>query len=134
MLCLIHCTSHSQTKPVKDLNKYERVQALYKINEQRKFYRKQFEDCVSRCSRALDSITQVAIDMGIESKEFSSHNLDLQEGLLSSLKKQEEQEKKIIELESSKRKRISIGPYVGYDFFQNKASGGISVQYSIFSF
>lgn len=33
-----------------------------------------------------------------------------------------------------KDKRFSIGPYVGYDVFKNKLSGGISLQWALFKF
>lgn len=48
----------------------------------------------------------------------------------------QEKEKLAIEIEKLKaqKKRISIGPYVGLDFFNSRTSGGLSVQYSIFRF
>lgn len=136
MLCLIHYSSLSQTK---DLNTKERVEALYKINEQRKIYYKQIQDCksrynaeVSKYEKALDSVVGIAVQMGVKSEEFVSHNLDLQEGLLGSLKKQEEQEIELAKLKAKRVKRFGIGGYGGYDLINQKPSAGVSLNYNFF--
>ena len=136
MLCLIHYSSLSQTK---DLNSAERVEALYKINEQRKVYYKQIQDCknrynaeVSKYEKALDSVVGIAVQMGVKSEEFVSHNLDLQEGLLGSLKKQEQQEIELAKLKSKRVKRFGIGGYGGYDLINQKLSAGVSLNYNLF--
>jgi len=133
---LTHYSSHSQTK---DLNTAERVQALYKINEQRKVYYKQIQDCksrynteVSKYEKALDSVVGIAVQMGVKSEEFVSHNLDLQEGLLGSLKKQEEQEVELTKLKAKRVKRIGIGGYAGYDLMYTRPSFGVSLNYNLF--
>lgn len=136
MICLTPCLSHSQTR---SLNTQERVEALYKINEQRKEYYKQIQDCknrynaeVSKYEKALDSITSIAVQMGEKSEEFVSHNLDLQEGLLGSLKKQEQQEVELAKLKAKRKKRFGIGFYGGYDAFHRNWSAGASLNYNLF--
>jgi hypothetical protein len=133
---LTHYSSLSQTK---DLNTEERVEALYKINEQRKVYYKQIQDCtnrynaeVSKYEKALDSVVDIAVQMGAKSEDFVSHNLDLQEGLLGSLKKQEQQEIELNKLKSKKVKRFGIGGYGGYDLINRKPSAGVSFNYNLF--
>jgi hypothetical protein len=135
ILCSIHCSLHSQTR---DLNTKERVEALYKINEQRKAYYKQIQDCKSRYNaevnkyeQALDSVTAIAQRMGDASQEFVSHNLDLQEGLLGSLKKQEQQEVELAKLKAKKTKRFGIGLYGGYDVLKSVPSAGVSLNYNL---
>jgi hypothetical protein len=133
---LIPYLSHSQTR---DLNTKERVEALYKINEQRKAYYKQIQDCksrynaeVSKYEKALDSVTSIAVTMGEKSEEFVSHNLDLQEGLLGSLKKQEQQEVELAKLKAKKVRRFGIGAYGGYDLLNSLPSVGVSLNYNLF--
>lgn len=135
-LCLTAYLSHSQTR---DLNTMERVQALYKINEQRKAYYKQIQDCKSRYNaevnkyeKALDSVTSIAVSMGEKSEEFVSHNLDLQEGLLGSLKKMEQQEVELAKLKAKRVKRFALGVYGGYDVLKSVPSAGVSLNYNIF--
>lgn len=70
--------------------------------------------------------------MGVKSEEFVSHNLDLQEGLLGSLKKQEEQEIELTKLKAKKVKRFGIGTYGGYDVFTQRPSVGVSFNYNLF--
>lgn len=118
MLCLIPCLSHSQTR---DLNTPERIEALYKINEQRKLYYKQRQDCVDKFNtqaenhrKELDSIDKNADKLGIKLDEYQVHNLDLQAGLLGSLKKQESQEIELATLKAKRVKRFAIGLYGGY--------------------
>lgn len=117
----------------------ERVTALYKINEQRKAYYKQIQDCknrynteVSKYEKALDSVTSIAVQMGVKSEEFVSHNLDLQEGLLSSLKKMEKQEVELATLKAKRRKRFGFGLYGGYDVINQNPSVGLSLNYNLF--
>lgn len=126
-LCAIHFQSHSQTK---DLNSPERVAALYKINEQRKAYREQ----IKHCQKAVDSLTAVAVEMDLESKEYVSHNLDLQSGLIGLLKQSSDKDLEIEKLKNRKKKFFSVGPYAGFDVFRTNYSAGVSVQYSFFSF
>ncbi len=132
-------THYSLLSQTRDLNTPERVQALYKINEQRKVYYKQIQDCknrynaeVSKYERALDSVVGIAVQMGVKSEEFVSHNLDLQEGLLGSLKKQEEQEAEIAKLKAKRIKRFGVGGYGGYDLINQRPSAGISFNYNLF--
>jgi t-SNARE complex subunit (syntaxin) len=117
----------------------ERVQALYKINEHRKAYYKQIQDCKSRYNaevnkyeKALDSITSIAVSMGEKSEEFVSHNLDLQEGLLGSLKKMERQEIELAKLKAKRVKSFGIGAYGGYDLLHSVPSVGVSLNYNLF--
>ena len=117
----------------------ERVQALYKINEQRKAYYKQIQDCKSRYNaevnkyeKALDSVTSIAVSMGEKSEEFVSHNLDLQEGLLGSLKKQEAQEVELAKLKAKRVRRVGIAGYAGYDLMNTVPSFGVSLNYNLF--
>jgi SMC interacting uncharacterized protein involved in chromosome segregation len=135
MLCVGCLTLHSQTK---DLNSPERVEALYKITIQHRELTKQVKDCQNRYNEEMQSfenkfnqIQSLAVALGEESSAFVSHNLDLQEGLLGSLKKQEEQEVKIAKLESKNRKRFGIGFYGGYDVINNQASAGVSFHYTL---
>jgi hypothetical protein len=114
---------------------------LYKINEQRKAYYKQIQDCksrynleVSKYEKALDSVTGIAVTMGVKSEEFVSHNLDLQEGLLGSLKKQEQQEVEIAKLKSKKHRRFSVGAFGGYDPFLKKPTAGAGVMINLLTF
>ena len=120
---------HAQCQ-IKDLNSPERVASLYKINEQRKAYKKQIE----HCKNAVDSLTQIAVDMNLESKEYVSHNMDLQTGLIGLLKENSDLELENQKLRSNKKKFISVGPYAGFDIFRSNYSAGISVQYTFFSF
>lgn len=41
---------------------------------------------------------------------------------------------KSIVLTNEKPNRLSIGPYIGYDVFSRRISGGISIQYALFRF
>ena len=81
--------------------------------------------------KKFDQIQNLAVALGEESTAFVSHNLDLQEGLLGSLKKQEEQEVKLTKLESKNKKRFGIGFYAGYDAINNQPSGGVSFHYTL---
>ncbi|NHM08017.1 hypothetical protein G4D82_12350 [Flavobacterium sp. CYK-4] len=140
-LCAIHWTAQCQTEH-KDLNSRERVEALYKINEQRKAYREQIKDCQRKANeqiafyqRAIDSISKEAIDLGLESKEYVSHNLDLQEGLLSSLKKQEKIEVELATLKAKRKKRFGLGCSFGWNLLQRSdAFAGPSFNYDMISF
>ena len=115
---------------IKDLNTQERVDALYKIYEQKKIYKKRLEELTDRynrdarkCIKDIDSMNQIAIKMGERSEEYVSHNLDLQEGLLSSLKKQEKLEVENATLKAKKKKFFGIGFQLGgtYNFDKSKA-------------
>jgi hypothetical protein len=136
LLCVICSTLYSQTN--KDLNSPERVKALYGIAVQHKELTKQVKDCQNRYNAEMQSfenkykqIQDLATSLGEESTAFVSHNLDLQEGLLGSLKKQEEQEVKLTKLESKNKKRFGIGFYTGYDAINNQFSGGVSFHYTL---
>ena len=100
---------------------------------------KQVKDCQNRYNAEMaeyenkfKQIQELAIALGEESSQFVSHNLDLQAGLLNSLDKQEELEKKIIKLESKKKKRFGVGLYGGYDVFNTRWSAGASLNYNLF--
>jgi hypothetical protein len=135
MLCAGCLTLHSQTK---DLNSPERVEALYKITIQHRELTEQVKNCQDRYNEEMQSfeekfnqIQNLAVTLGEESTAFVSHNLDLQEGLLGSLKKQEAQEVKLAKLESKNKKRFGIGFYTGYDALNNQFSGGVSFHYTL---
>jgi len=135
MLCAGCLTLHSQTK---DLNSPERVEALYKITIQHRELTEQVKNCQDRYNEEMQSfeekfnqIQNLAVTLGEESTAFVSHNLDLQEGLLGSLKKQEAQEVKLAKLESKNKKRFGIGFYGGYDAINNQASAGVSFHYTL---
>ena len=81
---------------------------------------------------ALDSITKLALGLGADVKEYSSHNLDLQEGLLSSLKKQEKLDAEITRLKSKRHKWVSFGAFGGYDI-NLKPTFGAGVMVNLFS-
>jgi hypothetical protein len=128
-------TLHSQTK---DLNSPERVKALYEITIQHKELTKQVQDCQNRYNtemqdyeKKFEQIQNLAIALGEESSTFVNHNLDLQAGLLGSLKKQEEQEVKLAKLEAKNRKRFGVGVYGGYDVINSQPSAGISFHYTL---
>ena len=72
--------------------------------------------------------------MGGASEEYVSHNLDLQEGLLGSLKKQEAQEVELAKLKAKRRKRFSIGAFGGYDVITQKPSVGGGLMVNLFTF
>jgi hypothetical protein len=135
MLCVGCLTLYSQTK---DLNSPERVKALYGIAIQHKELTKQVKDCQDRYNAEMiefenkyKQIQDLAVALGEESSAFVNHNLDLQAGLLGSLKKQEEQEVKLAKLESKNKKRFGIGFYAGYDAINKQPSGGISFHYTL---
>lgn len=135
LLCANFSTLYSQTK---DLNSPERVKALYGIAVQHSELTKQVQQCQDRYNlemieyeKKFDQIQNLAVALGEESTAFVSHNLDLQEGLLGSLKKQEEQEVKLTKLESKNKKRFGIGFYAGYDAINNQPSGGVSFHYTL---
>ena len=135
MLCVGCLTLHSQTK---DLNSPERVKALYEITIQHKELTKQVQDCQNRYNtemqdyeKKFEQIQNLAIALGEESSTFVNHNLDLQAGLLGSLKKQEEQEVKLAKLEAKNRKRFGVGVYGGYDVINSQPSAGISFHYTL---
>jgi hypothetical protein len=128
-------TLYSQTK---DLNSPERVKALYEITIQHKELTKQVQDCQNRYNtemqdyeKKFEQIQNLAIALGEESSTFVNHNLDLQAGLLGSLKKQEEQEVKLAKLEAKNRKRFGVGVYGGYDVINSQPSAGISFHYTL---
>ena len=102
------CGLHSQT--VKDLNTPARVKALYEINEQRKAYKKQSQECAKDVQKATD----LAVSLGEESEKFLNHNLDLQGGLLTALEKIEKLEKDNSTLKAKKPKPFGIGVQIGY--------------------
>lgn len=135
MLCVGCLTLHSQTK---DLNSPERVKALYEITIQHKELTKQVQDCQNRYNtemqdyeKKFEQIQNLAIALGEESSTFVNHNLDLQAGLLGSLKKQEEQEVKLAKLEAKNRKRFGVGVYGGYDVINSQPSAGFSFHYTL---
>ena len=135
MLCVGCLTLYSQTK---DLNSPERVKALYEITIQHKELTKQVQDCQNRYNtemqdyeKKFEQIQNLAIALGEESSTFVNHNLDLQAGLLGSLKKQEEQEVKLAKLEAKNRKRFGVGVYGGYDVINSQPSAGISFHYTL---
>jgi hypothetical protein len=136
LLCVVCSTLYSQIN--KDLNSPERVKALYGIAIQHKELTKQVKDCQDRYNAEIQEfenkykqIQDLATSLGEESTAFVSHNLDLQEGLLGSLKKQEQQEVKLAKLESKNKKRFGIGFYAGYDAVNNQPSGGVSFHYTL---
>jgi len=93
------------------------VKALYKISKQREDCYAKIMDCrkeLAMYEAALDSITKLALGLGADVKEYSSHNLDLQEGLLSSLKKQEKLDAEVARLKSRRHKWVSFGAFGGY--------------------
>jgi outer membrane protein W len=102
------CGLHSQI--VKDLNTPARVKALYEINEQRKAYKKQSQEC----EKDVEKVTDLAVSLGEESEKFLNHNLDLQGGLLTSLNKIENLEKENATLKAKKPKPFGIGVQIGY--------------------
>jgi hypothetical protein len=135
MLCVGCLTLYSQTK---DLNSPERVKALYGIAIQHKELTKQVKDCQDRYNAEMrefenkyKQIQDLAVALGEESSAFVNHNLDLQAGLLGSLKKQEEQEVKLAKLESKNKKRFGLGLYGGYDAINRQPSVGISFHYTL---
>lgn len=135
MLCVGCLTLHSQTK---DLNSPERVEALYKITIQHKELTKQVKDCQNRYNTEMQEfenkykqIHSLAVALGEESSAFVDHNLDLQAGLLGSLKRQEEQEVKLAKLEAKNKKRFGVGVYGGYDVINSQPSAGISFHYTL---
>jgi outer membrane protein W len=102
------CGLRSQT--VKDLNTPARVKALYEINEQRKAYKKQSQEC----EKDVEKVTDLAVSLGEESEKFLNHNLDLQGGLLTALGKIEKLEKDNATLKAKKPKPFGIGVQIGY--------------------
>ncbi len=108
MLCMTACGLHSQT--VKDLNTPARVKALYEINEQRKSYKKQSQEC----AKDVEKVTDLAVSLGEESEKFLNHNLDLQTSLVSVLDKIEKLEKDNATLKAKKPKPFGIGIQIGY--------------------
>lgn len=139
MLCVPFSILYSQSN--KDLNSPERVEALYTISMQyiqlakdvkqcKETYNKEMADIQNR----FKQIQSLSVALGEESSAFASHNLDLQEGLLSTMDKVEKLEVKNAKLESKVRKNFSIGPYVGYDPITQKESVGVGIQYKIISF
>jgi hypothetical protein len=136
-LCVICSTLYSQTN--KDLNSPERVKALYGIALQHKQLTKQVQDCQSRYNtemqdyeKKFEQIQNLAVALGEESSAFVNHNLDLQAGLLGSLKKQEQQEVELAKLKAKRPKRFGLGFYGGYDAFTQTWSAGASLNYNLF--
>jgi hypothetical protein len=136
-LCVICSTLYSQTN--KDLNSPERVKALYGIAVQHKELTKQVKDCQDRYNAEMQlfenkykQIQDLAVSLGEESSAFVDHNLDLQAGLLGSLKKQERQEVELAKLKAKRPKRFGIGFYGGYDAFTQTWSAGASMNYNLF--
>lgn len=145
ILCVIPSISHSQIKEHKDLNSPERVEALYKINEQFKAKKKQLADCqqkyseeIGKITKSMDSITKIAVAMNLESKEFVSHNQDLQAGLLGLIDENHKLDLKVESLEATVKKYFTVGIQVGatYDFASEKIRpyAGIGVSRTIFRF
>ncbi len=137
LLCVICSTLYSQTN--KDLNSPERVKALYGIAVQHKELTKQVQDCQSRYNtemqdyeKKFEQIQNLAVALGEESSAFVNHNLDLQAGLLGSLKKQEQQEVELAKLKAKRSKRFGLGFYGGYDAFTQTWSAGASLNYNLF--
>jgi len=135
-LCVICSTLYSQTN--KDLNSPERVKALYGIALQHKQLTKQVQDCQSRYNtemqdyeKKFEQIQNLAVALGEESSAFVNHNLDLQAGLLGSLKKQEQQEVELAKLKAKRPKRFGLGFYGGYDAFTQTWSAGASLNYNL---
>jgi hypothetical protein len=136
---LCACTSILYSQTNKDLNSPERVTALYKISMQHKELTKQVKECQSRYNtemqayeKSFEQIKSLAIALGEESSAFVSHNLDLQEGLLGSLKKQEQQEIELAKLKAKRTRRFGVGAYGGYDLLNSVPSVGISLNYNLF--
>jgi hypothetical protein len=76
-------------------------------------------------------IQDLAVSLGEESSAFVDHNLDLQAGLLGSLKKQEQQEVELAKLKAKRPKRFGLGFYGGYDVINRVWSTGASVNYNL---
>lgn len=136
MLCAKFSILYSQTN--KDLNSPERVKALYNIALQHKELTKQVKDCQNRYNAEMleyeekfKQIQSLAVALGEESSQFVSHNLDLQAGLLSSLKKQEEQEVELAKLKTKRKKRFGVGFFGGYDAINQRWSAGVSLNYNL---
>ena len=134
-LCVGCLTLYSQTK---DLNSPERVKALYGIAVQHSELTKQVQDCQNRYNsdmveyeKKFEQIQSLAVALGAESSAFVDHNLDLQAGLLGSLKKQEQQEVEIATLKAKRPKRFGLGFYGGYDVINRVWSTGASVNYNL---
>ncbi len=139
MLCAPFLTLYSQSN--KDLNSPERVKALYTISMEYIQLAKDVKQCketynsqMAEHEARFKQIQSLSVALGEESSAFASHNLDLQEGLLSTMDKVEKLEVKNAKLESKVRKNFSIGPYAGYDPITEKASVGVGVQLKIISF
>jgi len=139
MLCAPFLTLYSQSN--KDLNSPERVEALYTISMQYIQLAKDVKQCketynsqMAEHEARFKQIQSLSVALGEESSAFASHNLDLQEGLLSTMDKVERLEVKNAKLESKARRNFSIGPYAGYDPITGRPSFGLGFQYKIISF
>jgi hypothetical protein len=82
--------------------------------------------------KKFEQIQNLAVALGEESSAFVNHNLDLQAGLLGSLKKQEQQEVELAKLKAKRPKRFGLGFYGGYDAFTQTWSAGASLNYNLF--
>lgn len=89
---------------------------------------------MAQYEKSFKEIQSLAVALGEESSAFVSHNLDLQSGLLSLLEENNKLDVEIAKLEAKRKKHFSIGPYIGYDPFNKKVSGGASIQYIFISF
>lgn len=119
-ICVGCLTLQGQT--YKDLNSEERVKALYEITIQHQELTKQVQECQNKYNEEMadyekrfNQIQSLAAALGAESSQFASHNLDLQAGLLSSLKQQEQQAVKVAKLEKKANKTVGLGGAFGYD-------------------
>jgi hypothetical protein len=112
---------------------------LYGIAVQHKELTKQVKDCQDKYNAEMQSfenkykqIQDLAVSLGEESSAFVDHNLDLQAGLLGSLKKQERQEIELAKLKAKRVKSFGIGAYGGYDLLHSVPSVGVSLNYNLF--
>lgn len=137
MLCVPFSILYSQSN--KDLNSPERVQALYTISMQYIQLAKDVKECketynsqMAEHEARFKQIQSLSVALGEESSAFASHNLDLQEGLLSTMDKVEKLEVKNAKLESKVKRRFGIGAYGGYDVLNSAPSVGVSLNYNLF--
>jgi hypothetical protein len=136
MLCVPFSILYSQSN--KDLNSPERVQALYTISMEYIQLSKDVKKCKETYNKEMaehearfKQIQSLSNALGEESSAFASHNLDLQEGLLSTMDKVEKLEVKNAKLESKVKRRFAIGLYGGYDPIIQKPSVGLSLNYNL---
>lgn len=137
MLCAPFSILYSQSN--KDLNSPERVEALYTISMQYIQLAKDVKQCketynkeMAEIQNRFKQIQSLSVALGEESSAFASHNLDLQEGLLSTMDKVEKLEVKNAKLESKVKRRFGIGAYGGYDVLNSAPSVGVSINYNLF--